>query len=275
MAANEHEQPERDRARTDAGTSRLVRRRLFLLALGLLAAAVVIDGAAGLALRPPYRAHRDAEVLATPGVAAMIHDANDAPVDPTEIAQVAAHQHRSAPLALPAQALIDSLLLVTALGLGAPHIVPNRDVTSTARLGSFIGSLAVLLASVAGVVVAVARLRYLVALYLSPPFGTLSYLLLYGSFRRGGSLGAVVVLMALKVGACSAFFQAYPRATSARGLAGLALTAVAATVVTTFAYALSPTGLASITDAMAAALVALAAVLWAGVVVSGSVRRLA
>jgi hypothetical protein len=249
-----------------------VRRGLLVAALALLFAVVVLELAAPAVLRPARGAHHAADVLALPGVSAVVHNAQ---LDPTEIAQVAARQHRPAPLELPAQALLDGLLLVCGFTVALPRLVRRRDVTRHARLGLFVLSLAILLGGIAVVVAAIARSRYLVGLYVSPPFGTLSYLLLYGPSRRTASLMALAALMALKVVALAAFFRGYPRAVSIRGLAALAVTSTAMTVVATAAYALAPATLVPVTDALAAAVVALVGVLWAGVIVSGSVRRLA
>jgi hypothetical protein len=251
---------------------RAARRRLLVAALVLLAAVVIFELAAGAAVRPALAPQRQAKVLAIPGVAGMIHNAE---LDPSEVTQLAASGHRLSPLALPAQALLDGLLLVCVSALALPRLLPGRDVTRRARFASFIASLVLLLVGIAVVVAGVARLRHLVALYLSPPFGTFSYLLLYGSFPRRGSLLALAVLMALKVAACLTLLQADPRVSSQRGIAGLALTSLSVTVLSAFCYALAPPSLAGITDALAAAVAALAAVLWAGIIVSGSVRRLA
>jgi hypothetical protein len=251
--------------------ARPVRRSLLALALGLLAAVVIFELAAGATLRSSLGPQQEAQVLAMPGVAGMIHDAE---LDPGEVTQVAASRHQSSPLALPAHALIDGLLLVCVSAVAVPRLLPGRDIGRRARFGSFLASLAILLAGIWVVVVGVARLRFRVALYLSPPVGTLSYLLLYRSFPQSGSLVALSLLMALKVAACVTLFQAFPRTASQRGIAALAVTSLAVTVVTAFCYALAPPSLAGITDALAAALAALAAVLWAGIIVSGSVRRL-
>jgi len=263
-----------------------VGRPVLAASLALLAVTIVLEIGAGAALRPARQAHHQAEVLAIPGVPTLIHGVA---VDPTELAQVAARQHQPSPLALPSQALIDALLLVSVAGLALPRLLPRARPAPEAApeaagraggarrgggLGSFLLSLAILLVSIAVAVVAIARLRYLVALYLSPPLGTLSYLLLYGSFRRGAALLTLTALMVLKVAACLLVWRAFPRAAAKRGLGGLALTSVAATVVTTACYALAPTSLGTIVDALAAAVVAVVALLWAGVIVSGSVRRL-
>jgi hypothetical protein len=257
-------------------------RPVLAASLALLVVIVILEIVAGAALRPARRAHNQAQVLAIPGVQTMIHGVA---LDPTELAGVAAHQHQPSPLALPSQALIDGLLLVSVASLALPRLLPRARpvpeatgragaVNRGARLGSCLFSLAILLVSIAVAVASIARLRYLVALYLSPPVGTLSYLLLYGSFRRGAGLLALTALMVLKVGACLLVWRALPRAAAKRGVGGLALTSVGATVVTTICYALAPTSLGTIVDALAAGVVALVALLWAGVLVSGSVRRL-
>ncbi|MDQ1377054.1 MAG: hypothetical protein QOE15_1227 [Acidimicrobiaceae bacterium] len=256
---------------TAGPAARAARRPLLLVALVLLAAVVIFELAAGPLVRPSQGSPPEAEVLAIPGVAGMIHDAQ---LEPGEVTQVAAGRHRASPGALRAQALIDGLLLVCVLALALPRLVPGRDVTRRARLGSFIASLAILLAGIWVLVAGVARLRHLVALYLSPPFGTLSYLLLDASFPRSGSLVAISVLMALKVAACVALFRSDPRVASQRGIAGLAVSSLAVTVLTVFCYSLAPPSLGNVTDALATAVVAAVAVLWAGIIVSGSVRRL-
>ncbi len=248
-----------------------VPRSRLALALGLLLALVILDVAAAATLRTARSPHHQADVLAIDGVANMIRDWQ---VDPTELAQVANSQRPSGPRALPALALLDALLLACALALGVPRLVVNRDLSRLATMSRFLAGLGILLGAVAGGVTAIARTRFLAATYLSPPLGTLTYLLRYGSFPRAAALAALAVLMALKVAACLVLFHAYPRARSERGLPGLALTAVGATVVTALCYSLAPTSLAGITDALAASVVSLAAVGWAGVLVSGAVRRL-
>jgi hypothetical protein len=242
-----------------------------LLALILFLAVVVLDLVAGPALRPTPSAHHGTDVLAIAGGAALVGAAG---VDPTELAQVAARQHPPVPLAMPAEALLDALLLISATAVALPPLASRRDVARGIRFGVFAGSVSVLVGATAVGVAAIARLRYLVALYLSPPYGTLSYLLLSGSSPTVASLVVLSVVQALRVGACVAFFRTVPRMAQ-RGTAPLALTSVAAAGLTALCYAWVPSSLTSITGALAAAVTALAAVLWAAVMLSGSVRRLA
>ncbi len=249
-------------------------RARFLAALALLLVAIVVElaGGAVVTAHPVGRDGRPGPaVLGRPGVAVLAHQGQ---VDTTELAQVASRGTRPGPSALAAQALIDGLLLMVIGAVVMPRLLPGRDLARRLRLGTFGVSLVLLLAAMAVGVAAIARLRYLAALYLSPPVGTLSYLLLYGSFPRAAGLVALAVLMSLKVGACLVLWRADPTARSRRGVGGLALTSVGATVVAAFGYALAGSGTAAITDAAAAAVVALAAVAWAGVLVSGTVRTL-
>ncbi len=195
-----------------------------------------------------------------------------AQADPTEITQVAAASHPYAPLALSAHATLDALLLLAVVTGGLARLGADRNVTRAVRNASFAGSFAVLLAAMVVAVAAIGRLRYLAALYLSPPVGTLSYLLLYGTFSRRRSLLVLSVLLALKVAALLAFYVGTggPRAPVPGAVAGLALTSLAASVVTAVCYSWAPVSLAPITDAVAAATVALGAVVWAAVAVSNT-----
>jgi hypothetical protein len=271
-----------------------VTRSRLLAAVLLLAVVVVLELAAGPTLRPAPPAQGGGAVLAIGGVAAMIQGAQ---ADPTEITQVAAAAHPYAPLALSAHAALDALLLLAVVTGGLARLLPGRNVTRPVRNVSFAGSLAVLLAAMVVAVGAIGRLRYLAALYLSPPVGTLSYLLLYGSFSRQRSLLVLSVLLALKVAACLALYAGTgasgapaggpraaagglgapaggPRAPAVGAVPGLAFTSLAASVITAICYSWAPVTLAPITDGVAAATVALAAVVWAAVLVSNTMRRL-
>lgn len=254
-----------------AGRSHRVSRPWWWAALGLVVAVVVSELALGAALSPPSRRHPVADVLALPGVAAMTRGAT---IDATELTQVAAAPAAHDPLAYPAMAILDVLLLVAVTAAGLPGLAGPRTARA-GRFASFLVSLAILLVGIAVVVGAIARLRFLSALYLSPPFGTVTYLLRYGTFPRTAALVALVVVMTAKAGACAALVGAGVGGAAGRAAAGLAVTALMATVVTAACYAWAPPALIPMTDAAAAAVAGLAGIGWAGVMVSGMVRRLA
>jgi len=243
----------------------------LVLALLLLAAVVAAEILAAVLLRPGRMAHADTAVLAEPGVSRMLQGVA---VDPRELAQVARQQHQPAPLVFLALALLDGLVLIGGLALAVPQLRPASAERPPRRLSAFIPSLAVLLAGVAVVVTAIARLRLLAAVDLSPPYGTLDYLLTYGQFRRRAVLIALAVLVAVKLVAFAIFGRRSPRAALRRGVPALVVTSMAAMVVAAACIAQASSSTGNLADAFAAAVVALTAIVWSAVIVSGSVRRL-
>lgn len=246
-------------------------RGTLVVALVLLAAVLLAEILGAVFLKPPLQAHNETTVLAERGVSRMLQGV---PVDPSELAQVAHRQHQPAPLVFLSLALLDGLVLVGGLAVAAPDLRPVDARGRSHRLSAFLPSLAVLLGGVAVVVVAIGRLRLLAGWYLSPPYGTLDYLLEYGVFRRGAALALLALLMALKLVAMAIFGRHRPRAVLRRGVPGLVLTSMAAMLVTVASYGMASSSTGNLADAFAAAVVALATVFWAGVIVSGSVRRL-
>ncbi|MGH9126027.1 MAG: hypothetical protein ACRDZ8_15070 [Acidimicrobiales bacterium] len=246
-------------------------RGTLVVALVLLAAVLIAEILGAVFLKPPLQAHHETSVLAERGVSRMLQGV---PVDQSELAQVAHRQHQPAPLVFLSLALLDGLVLVGGLAVAAPQLGPVDARGRSHRLSAFLPSLAVLLGGVAVVVIAIGRLRLLAGWYLSPPYGTLDYLLAYGVFRRSAALALLALLMVLKLVAMAIFGRHRPRAVLRRGMPGLVLTSMAAMLVTVASYGMASSSTGSLADAFAAAVVALAAIFWAGVIVSGSVRRL-
>jgi uncharacterized BrkB/YihY/UPF0761 family membrane protein len=73
------------------------------------------------------------------------------------------------------------------------------------------------------------------------------------------------VLVVAKAALCATLIRGARDHPAVHVLFGLALTSLAATVVTVICYSWAPDTLAAIADALAAGTVALAALLWAGV----------
>lgn len=228
--------------------------RWLVLAVMLIGAAVALDATSAVVLGPPHQADRATIVLAEPQVSALVAGIT---VDPAEVQQEAAGHRQPPGLAIVDQALIDGLLLVT-VAFWARRRVPRvaHEVVSVA--GFLVGGL---LAAIA-----LGRLTYLVGMYMSPPYGTLDYLVLFGFFDRAGSMAVLTAVMILKLASCVALFLA-GRVPSQKGgpnriVAALAVTSLLSTVLIAFSYAVVPETLMSMTDAMAGAVVAVAAIVW-------------
>ena len=82
----------------------------------------------------------------------------------------------------------------------------------------------VILVGILVVVAAIAKLVFMVTLFLAPPFGTIAYFALFGFFPKGGALALLSTLMALKLAFCVMLFLAQQRFVQNKGLVLLVLT---------------------------------------------------
>ena len=111
----------------------------------------------------------------------------------------------------------------------------------------------------------------MVTLLLAFPFGTIAYLIIWGSFPRGEAAAVLALLMFLKLVFAGTLVAAQPRFVQNKGLVALVLTSLVANVVVAFLHALVPGVLVSILDAVAAIVVAIVAIVWAIVLLIGSI----
>jgi hypothetical protein len=134
-----------------------------------------------------------------------------------------------------------------------------------------IGAIVVIVVGIVLVVVAVVELVTMVTLLFAFPFGTLAYLIIWGSFPRSGLAVVLSVLMALKLTFGGALVLAQQRFVQNKGLVALTLTSLVANLVVAFLHAMVPGVLVSVTDAIAGIVVAVVAIVWAVVLLVGAV----
>ncbi|MDP9074900.1 MAG: hypothetical protein M3N98_12160 [Actinomycetota bacterium] len=226
-----------------------------------------------LLLTPPHKSDRAAQVFKLPGAAALT---NGIQVDRTEVAdQVIAHAQPPG-LAIGDLALLDGLLLVMVAIAGLSlRRSPPPAAGSALGPASLTASMIAALAGIFLVDVALSRLRAEVALYLSPPFGTLMYLALFGFFRREGSLFVLGALIVLKLAVSILVSRADPRFGQHRSVSGLLITSVVATIAVSLLYGIVPPTMVSTTDAIAALAVTVAGLIWALGLLIGSMTSVA
>ena len=177
----------------------------------------------------------------------------------------AAAQDGEAPPGLSSRALaaLDLLLVWSALLLATATVSPRAW---HARLRSVLTPVVCVLAALgclALALAAVARLVLLLSLLLSPPFGTIAYLVVYGGFPTGAltaALGAAALLRAVFAGLLLASSWRYLRN---RTLVALTATAFLCTAVAGLVLGLLPGILHAIADAALAILFAVLALVWA------------
>lgn len=173
-------------------------------------------------------------------------------------------------LGVPYLALLDGLLLFVAGLMALPLLLPDRLHAKLQGIATLIVSLCVLLGGIFMIIAALILLMVMVSLLLAAPFGTLAYLTIYGAFATGTAQTVLALLMLLKLVAAVCLVLAHQRFLQNKGLVLLVLTSLLGNLIISFLHALVPTPLVSITDAVAAIVVAILAVIWALLLLIGS-----
>lgn len=177
-------------------------------------------------------------------------------------------------LAISYLALIDGLLLLTVGLLGASLVIPPNAVGRVQGLTTLVVSIIVILVGIILALAAIIQLVLMVSLLLAVPFGTLAYLAKFGFFDRGGAALAISLVMLLKIGLLIGLFVAQQRFLQNKGLMLLVGTSLVATLIVSFLHGFVPLFLVSIADAIGAIVIAIIAIIWAIVLLVGSLNSL-
>jgi hypothetical protein len=167
--------------------------------------------------------------------------------------------------------LIDVIALYTAALMGASLIVPEKVHGRLQGLLTLIGSIVLIIVSVIMLIIAFAELLTMVSLLLAAPFGTIAYLVIWGFFPRGEAALILSLLLFLKLVFAGFLILAQPRFLQNKGLVALVITSLVANVVVAFLHGLVPIVLVSIVDDVAAILLAIVALVWAVILLIGSI----
>lgn len=166
-------------------------------------------------------------------------------------------------MGIPYSPLLDGLLLFTVLLMGLGLLLPERVTGRIQGITTLVVSLVLAILSFGLIMAALAALIGMVTLLLATPFGTIAYLIIFGHFDRSGATVALSVIMTLKLFFAGCLVLAHQRFLENKGLVLLILTSLVATLAIGFLQGLVPGILVSITDAIAAIVVGILALLWA------------
>lgn len=235
-----------------------LRTPFLIVAIVLMALVVLAELGAGflLAPRPPAAADLG-------GLNEQAGVPEDEAISAGEILRL--RQEKEAPpgLAIRYMALLDGLVLFTVGLMGLGILVPDRVHGRLQGLATLIVSFLVLLGGLFLLLWAFVQLIVMVSLFLATPFGTLAYLAIYGFFDRAGASVTLSLLMLLKLGFAVCLVLAHQRFLQIKRIMVLILTTLLANVVISFLHGLVPGFLVSITDAIAALIVDILALIWA------------
>jgi hypothetical protein len=173
-------------------------------------------------------------------------------------------------LGVPYLALLDGLLLFIVILMAMPLLLPDRVHAKLQGIATLIVSFLSLLGGIVLIFVALTLLMIMVTLFLAAPFGTIAYLAIYGDFSTTSAQVILNLLLLLKIVGAVCLVLAHQRFLQNKGLVLLILTSLIGNLIISFLHALVPTPLVSITDAVAAIIVAILAVIWAILLLIGS-----
>jgi hypothetical protein len=173
---------------------------------------------------------------------------------------------------IPYLALVDGILAYS-LGLMVLALVLNPNLQAKLQgIVTLILSFLLALGSIVLIIVAFVKLLIMVALFFAAPFGTLAYLAIWGDFPKGAAATILAFLILLKIGATICLPIAQQRFLQIKSLILLIATSFLATLIVSFLHGLVPSPLVSITDALAAVIVGILALIWAIVILIGSIN---
>jgi hypothetical protein len=168
-------------------------------------------------------------------------------------------------------ALVDGVLLFTLALMAATFLIPHTTHAKLQGVVTLVGAIVLILTASGLLAVAVAEVIAMVTLLLAVPFGTIAYLVIWGSFPRGQAATLLSLLMVLKLVLATMLVLAQPRLLQNKGLVLLVLSSLLCTVLVAFLHGLVPGILVSITDAVGAIIVAVVAVIWGLVLLVGAI----
>ncbi len=178
-------------------------------------------------------------------------------------------------MGIPYLAPLDFLVLFTLCLVAASLLLGERIHGRIQGVATLIVSFLLAMVVIWMILEAVAKLVVMLSLFLSPPFGTIAYLAIYGFFDRPGAAATLSLLMLAKLGAAVCLVLAQQRFLQNKGLVLILLTSLLAGWLVALLHNLVPIVLVSITDALAAIVGGILAAIWALVFLIGAIVSVA
>jgi len=174
-------------------------------------------------------------------------------------------------LAIRYLAFLDGLLVFTMVLMTLSMLLPERIHGRIQGIITLIVSLLVGIGSVVAIIAAVILFFTMFGLFVAVPFGTIAYLAVWGFFDKGSAAAVLGILLFLKLAFGILLILAHQRFLQNKGLVLMILTSLLANVIISLLHGFVPGILVSITDAIAAIVVGILALIWAIVLFIGSI----
>ena len=160
-------------------------------------------------------------------------------------------------------AFLDGLVFYVTLLLVLAIFIPERITARLQGCATAIVTFLGCLGTIFAIITCLIMLIVMITLLFAPIFGTIAYLAIYGHFDRNGAAITLSFIMALKIGFAICLVLAHQRFLLNKSLVLIVLTSLLANLIVSFLHAFLPRPMVSITDAIAAIIVGILAVIWA------------
>lgn len=168
-------------------------------------------------------------------------------------------------------AFMDGLLLYTVILMGSSLLLPESFQSKAQGIVTLIVSVLTLIGAVVMILATIAVLFLMIALLMAIPFGTIIYMIGFADFDTTGARVALGAIMSLKMAFAICLVLAHQRFLQNKGLVLMIVCSFIGSLVISFLHGLVPGFLVSITDAIAAIVVLIIAVIWAVFLLIGSI----
>jgi len=172
---------------------------------------------------------------------------------------------------IPTLALLDGLVFYATIIMGLALIIPERIQGRLQGIVTLVVAVILLLAAIPVVIGEIALLILMVSLLLSPPFGTIAYVIAFGNFDTDGARIAISTILLLKILFAVFLVLAHQRFLQNKGLMLIIITSFVATLVLSFLQGFVPGILVSITDDIGAIIICILAIIWDLIYVLGGI----
>ncbi len=183
-------------------------------------------------------------------------------VDSSQVDQIASASDNVPGRGIPYLAILDGMVLFTTILLTSPLVLSDHLQGRIQGCVTAILAIILIITAIAMIILALVFLLIMVTLFLAVPFGTIAYLALYGFFNRSGASAVLSILLLLKIAFAVCLVLAQQRFLQNRGLILIVLSSLIANIVVSFLQGFLPLPLVSITDDIAAIIVAVCGCLW-------------
>jgi hypothetical protein len=197
-----------------------------------------------------------------------------ADLDEAQVGAISQHVQPTG-LGIRVLSIVDGLLLYIVVLMGVSLLIPERIHGRIQGVVTFIVSKQILFAAIAQLVIAIAQLFLMLGLILAFPFGTIVYMIVFGSFARPEASLVLTTGLVLKIGFGIFLVLAHQRFLQLFSLVLVFLSAVMGSIIVSYLHGLVPIFLVNITDAVAGIICAILAVIWAVVFLIGAIISIA